>query len=162
MKPLVFIFLLLALASSVEALGFGISPSRLDFALGKNAQASRQLILYNTGDEATFELESNTSSIALTPASGVLPGNGVALVNVTAHGNQPGLEAARIQVKFSNPDSGSINIGLGMAVAVKILVKEATAKANVLVGFLISAIIVISGVAAAWRIRKISQKAQHF
>lgn len=159
---LIYFFLLLSSAAAVRASGFGISPSSMGFSLLEGSESSRQLILYNTGGSAGFSVTSSSQDIVVTPSNGVLPGNGKAIVTVTAKGRKAGLYREDITVRFFEPGSeNKVSLGLGLSVAVKIAVSKASAvQANAFVGSLISLGIVISGISSYIGIKKLS-KTQH-
>ncbi len=156
---LFYFFLLIAIADAAAAAGFGISPSSLGFGMEEGSESSRQLVLYSTGKQADFTITSSSKNVVVAPSSGVLPDNGRAVVTITARGRKAGTFREELAVRFYDKPGGiQVSIGLGMSVAVNMVVsKPAGAEASAAVGSLLSAGIVLSGVAAyaaAGRLRK--------
>ncbi|MBI2580336.1 mobile sperm domain-containing protein [Candidatus Woesearchaeota archaeon] len=147
-------------SQNVNAAGFGVSPSGLEFAVEKGAQASRHLIIYNTYEvTAEFSVTSgNPSALIVTPDRGVIEEGGTALVTVTAIGKDVGTAAEEISIGISNYNANSdreVSLSLGTTVAAKITVaKNGSLAANVFVGALLSASIVFAGLAAYYASRK--------
>lgn len=141
---------------AVIATGFGVSPSSLDFTVEEGSESSRQLIIYNTGKESGFNVESSSpEAVRVFPSGGTLPEGGTALVTVTAFGKKAGSSESEITVSVNSHDNGRVGIALGAAVAVKLnVVKGSALSASAFVGMLLSAGIVLFGVAAYYALRK--------
>ncbi len=141
---------------SSAAAGFGVSPSALEFTVEEGSESSRQLIIYNTGKESGFSAESSSPEAVLVfPPSGTLLEGGTAIVTVTAFGKKIGTSESEITVSVNSDENGKVGVELGAAVAVNInVIKSSALPANAFVGMLLSASIVLSGVAAYYASRK--------
>ena len=139
------------------AAGFGVSPSTLDFTVEKGSEASRQLIIYNTGDAAEFKaVSSNPELISVYPISGTISEEGTEKLTVTAFGKKAVAADEQIMISM-NPQisrAGDISLLLGTNVAARVRVIQSAARsADFLVGSLLSASIVIAGLLAYLPIR---------
>ena len=132
------------------AAGFGVSPSTLDFTVEEGSESSRQLIIYNTGKESGFSVQSSSPEVVLVfPSSGTLPEGGTAIVTVTAFGKKVGTSESEITVSVNSHENGRVGVALGAAVAVKLsVVKGSVLSANAFVGMLLSTFIVMFGLCA--------------
>lgn len=154
-----FLFLLLAAATGivnasqdVAGIGFGVSPSSLEFAVEEGAQASRRLIIYNTAEEAA-EFTAGSSDpdvIRVNPETGSVEAEGSTVVEVTATGSKTGQTKGEVVISLgghsSHNSSNEVRLELGTAVPVKITAfRKAGAMANAFIGMLLSASIVFAG-----------------
>lgn len=144
-------------ANAVNAAGFGVSPSSIDFIVEKGSSASRQLIVYNTGADAKFVAISENPELAVLPSAGILGESESAAVTVTATGKKIGKSSTEILISLAhnrnNADDG-VRFSLGTRVGVSLAVIEsAIPSANFFVGMLASAGIVVGGLSAYLAIR---------
>ncbi|MBI2141658.1 hypothetical protein HYU16_04530 [Candidatus Woesearchaeota archaeon] len=165
-----FLFLLLAAATvainasqNANAAGFGVSPSNMEFIVEKGSQASRQLMLYNTNEEAAefTAMSSNPETTKVSPERGTVPGEGTTSITVTARGikkNKEGKSEGEIVISFDNRNIDAdreVSLSLGTAVAVKVdVVKGAALAVNAIIGVIVSASIVMAGLAAYYATRR--------
>ena len=167
MRAFLFLYLFCFAAGSIlicsseasVAAGFGVSPSTLDFTVEKGSEASRQLIIYNTGQAAEFNaVSSNPELISVYPSSGAISEEGTKRLAVTVFGKNEGVAYEHIVISM-NPRmsmAGDISLSLGTNIAAKVHVIESAARyANFLVGILLSAGIIIAGLLAYLSIRGI-------
>jgi len=154
-------------SQTVAAAGFGVSPSKLEFVVEKGSEASRQLIIYNTGKEAAkfTARSSNPETAQVLPEKGTIRGEGTALVTVIARGikrDKEGKSEEEIIINFNNPNSNAdkgVSLSLGTAVPVRLQVLEgAHRSANVFVGMALSASIVLTGLAAHYASKRKAKK----
>ncbi|MBI3036694.1 mobile sperm domain-containing protein [Candidatus Woesearchaeota archaeon] len=164
-----FLFLLFVAATgaisasqNVTGAGFGVSPSGLEFVVEKGAQASRHLIIYNTGKEsAGFRAQSSDPVvIKVSPETGFVEAEGSAAVEVTATGSKIGQTSGEVIISFGSHGShNEVSLELGTAVPVKLTAfKKAEAAANAFIGMLLSASIVFAGLAAYYFAKRKSSR----
>jgi hypothetical protein len=153
------IFLILILTKTTTASGFGVSPSELDFVIEKNTEVSRQINIYNTGEETEFKaMSSNPDILSVYPNKGIIPKDGSTYIKITAKGTEPGHSEEKITISVGNYDEsiGKITMALGTTVSVKILVfKSAPVQASMFLGSTLSASIVITGLSGYLARRKL-------
>lgn len=151
-------------SQNVGAVGFGVSPSSLEFVVEKSTQAQRQLIIYNTGEETAEFSATSSSPLALrvTPEKGIIKESGTAAVIVTATGKDVGTAIEEISIGINKHNSNSdkeVSLSLGTEIAVKLAVVETSAlAANAFIGALLSISIVLTGVAAYYASKKKARK----
>ena len=139
------------------AAGFGVSPSTLDFTVEKGSEASRQLIIYNTGDAAEFKaISSNPALVQVSPSEGIISTGAASHITVTATGENAGSSLEEITVSLSSHNNGGeVSLQLGTAIAVRLYVVESAKKlANPAVGLVIAASILLVGTAAYYISRR--------
>ena len=140
------------------ASGFGVSPSSLEFVVEKGSEASRQLIIYSTGDATEFNaVSSNPEMIMVYPSAGIISEKGTERLTVTAFGKKAGVANEHITISFQNSQikgNEEVALSLGTYVAARLSVVEMAAKsANAFVGFHVSLGIVAAGLSIYSSIR---------
>lgn len=143
-------------SQTVAAAGFGVSPSTLDFTVEEGSESSRQLIIYNTGKESEFSIESSSPEVVrASPSSGILPEEGTAVATVTALGKKVGTSESKLAISFGSHARNEVSVALGTIVAVKLsVVKGPALSASAFVGMLLSTFIVLFGASAYCASRK--------
>ena len=144
------------------AAGFGVSPSSLEFTVEKGAEASRQLMIYNTGAAARFVANSGNPAITVVPGTAMLGESESAVATVTATGKKLGKSSGEILISFT-PDGSSagneVLFSLGTRVGVSLNVIESSARsANFFVGMLTSSAVVVGGLFAYLALRRKSAR----
>lgn len=150
-----FLFFIL-MTGNMAAAGLGVSPSSLKFIIDEGEEASRQLLIYNTGDnEASFRVESsNSGRLGISPGTVTIQAGGMAPIIVTASGTVVGKSLETIFVEADGKEDG-VGLALGTAIVAEItVVKAATLTANAIVGASLSSGIVLLGLSAYLHARK--------
>jgi hypothetical protein len=153
-----FVFILFFEINIVSANGFGVSPSSLNFSIFKGSESSRQVIIYNTGNEdAFFNATTTNLSIALFPSFGLIEKNSRSLIEVKVSGSRIGEENGEVIIRFSSPKAENmVSLGMGLSVKVGIAVNNPPrTDPDTLIGSVISAGIIITGFSSYSAFRKL-------
>ncbi len=149
-RLLIYLFFFLITSCYATAEGFGVSPSSLEFTLRRGEESSRQLIIYNTGDEAVeFGISSQSYQLSFSPEQGSIPAGGSSTVIVTATGKALGHSSEEISMNIGGNHKEGIGISLGTSVPVSLHVLDSgISSANPAIGIILSGGILASGLAA--------------
>lgn len=156
--PLFYFLSFIFAAGHVVAAGLGVSPSSLEFSVREGEEASRQLVIYNTGtDAAEFSISASSSHIKVFPESGKIAGGKAAVSTITAAGAKPGLDSGELIVSLGSGSSENrIAFALGTAIPVSLnVIANGAAAANGAIGALVSAGTFVAGLAGYYRLRRL-------
>ncbi|MBI2144763.1 hypothetical protein HYU18_00400 [Candidatus Woesearchaeota archaeon] len=151
-----FFLLLVATAGNAGAAGFGVSPSSLEFSLSEGSEASRQLVIFNTGkDSVDFSILASPS-IRVRPESGEIGGGKAAAATVTVIGTKAGVANGELAVSLGSSRNAEnrVSLSLGTSVPVTVRVVKGVPAASAFVGILVSVVIVVAGLGVCIPLRQ--------